>query len=896
LNLHGRGENTKKVFSSSLALLLTFLVTFPMFSQVVAGLSIHVSWNLTDVNGDGFLDLEFGAVDSAGKTVSGVQVAVTPEDAQVPIEDTPLLSGATDVDGKVVFKSMPGGTYVWKTSGTRNSPDLIQVEPFEFETIEEDLFLEWFLFMEWMPTESSDKGRIFLESLAGFFGYDLSHNPLPAKEPDDNNFQLSRKYFMWLDDFENFVDLRKGAIPHDVWSFTKKSIALPKGVLSLAAQQTLPDSSRAILALSRTGRMREGQWVQFTDYTLNNHAILLNRGYLMGWFCILYGAFDLLILAPDMDLIFDPSGDPLERWEMVFRVGADIAYLAAGLTRAGLYSLALMNNLKDLGRVPTQQLTATSRALGMTIAVLNIVLTILHLWITYETWDNFIANFWTADVIISLIGLGISAVLLAAMIFNVGIPVVGWIIIGVTIIATIIYYLYDFFIGYWDKIDEYRIQLSNILTNLMAIRDVLFSIDVQDLEDSSILHSKFASISQKFATVASGELQDDFLWARNYLDTLSFAEHHLAEKVEPARIALDQLVGNYLWYESSDKSRRVSAHLEGINSTAAQYLTQGSTDHFTFNASIYHPSKSDPDTFVYDKHVVTHDNIDGTFSEVSDYSYIAWSDIWGPHGWAFDPPPEHDEKSHTFAVTYTTDTSRVPVGSPTGYHFYFDAAGQSYTWPWPFENFDPNSYAKDCSRLPDPKTGKMRSFYLYKFYFDPETTTDIWGHYNALEEWADNVKDALDSGIVQNKLEEVSNAIDYLKWANARERLEVTGVDVVLVIDRSGSMRRSKIASAKASAKQFVDLMQIDDKIGVVSYSHNVRVDYQLTDITSPNVKTAAKSAIDRINAGGATAMGWGLRTAYNQLVARGDTSHAWAVVLMSNGLHNTGEHPCRYL
>jgi len=124
----------------------------------------------------------------------------------------------------------------------------------------------------------------------------------------------------------------------------------------------------------------------------------------------------------------------------------------------------------------------------------------------------------------------------------------------------------------------------------------------------------------------------------------------------------------------------------------------------------------------------------------------------------------------------------------------------------------------------------------------------------------------------------------------------LNAVDVVLVIDRSGSMSGTKLSEAKTSAKYFTDLLHIGDKIGVVTYETSTRIDYPLTKIESTNTKTLVKNKINQIYPGGVTAMGAGLRAAYNQLVNYGDQSHPWAIVLMSNGFHNYGEHPYNVL
>lgn len=63
------------------------------------------------------------------------------------------------------------------------------------------------------------------------------------------------------------------------------------------------------------------------------------------------------------------------------------------------------------------------------------------------------------------------------------------------------------------------------------------------------------------------------------------------------------------------------------------------------------------------------------------------------------------------------------------------------------------------------------------------------------------------------------------------DSLAQSNVDVVLVLDRSGSMDGSPIENARDSAKLFVDLMNEGDKIGVVSYSDSSRIDFPLSSI-----------------------------------------------------------------
>jgi Mg-chelatase subunit ChlD len=119
---------------------------------------------------------------------------------------------------------------------------------------------------------------------------------------------------------------------------------------------------------------------------------------------------------------------------------------------------------------------------------------------------------------------------------------------------------------------------------------------------------------------------------------------------------------------------------------------------------------------------------------------------------------------------------------------------------------------------------------------------------------------------------------------------DVVSADIIPIIDRSGSMGTSGyIGPAKSAASQFVSYMNPNDQVGVVSFSSSSTVNYPLTLIdTAGVVKAAAQSRISGISSGGWTSIGSGLLDGQNELNLRGDNSHAWALILLSDGYDNT--------
>ncbi len=104
-------------------------------------------------------------------------------------------------------------------------------------------------------------------------------------------------------------------------------------------------------------------------------------------------------------------------------------------------------------------------------------------------------------------------------------------------------------------------------------------------------------------------------------------------------------------------------------------------------------------------------------------------------------------------------------------------------------------------------------------------------------------------------------------------------VDVMLVIDTSGSMSGRKIRDARDASKVFVGALSGDDRGGLVGFSSFGRLHHGLTTDYD-----ALNDSIDGLNAGGGTNIGSGLAVASDELATSGDPDHDKAMVLLSDG------------
>jgi len=137
---------------------------------------------------------------------------------------------------------------------------------------------------------------------------------------------------------------------------------------------------------------------------------------------------------------------------------------------------------------------------------------------------------------------------------------------------------------------------------------------------------------------------------------------------------------------------------------------------------------------------------------------------------------------------------------------------------------------------------------------------------------------------------------DNIDWAHAFQAakpVNITPIDVIMVLDRSGSMGEvdpvcddSKIEMVKDAASfAATDALNSGpgNRVGLVSFCH-----YSSNDIDLTRDQNAISEKINALQAGGDTSYGAGLQEALNQMVTHGNYTSIPVILFMSDGLHNT--------
>ncbi len=128
-----------------------------------------------------------------------------------------------------------------------------------------------------------------------------------------------------------------------------------------------------------------------------------------------------------------------------------------------------------------------------------------------------------------------------------------------------------------------------------------------------------------------------------------------------------------------------------------------------------------------------------------------------------------------------------------------------------------------------------------------------------------------------------------LRADEMRRSIERVPTDVVVVLDKSGSMAGSKIDYARRATHALTDMIGPDDRFALVTYDDNARFTVAMSHPTG-DMRRQWVYAIDQVGARGSTNMSAGIDLAIAELEAVKAPGRAARVILISDGLPNRGD------
>jgi Ca-activated chloride channel family protein len=114
------------------------------------------------------------------------------------------------------------------------------------------------------------------------------------------------------------------------------------------------------------------------------------------------------------------------------------------------------------------------------------------------------------------------------------------------------------------------------------------------------------------------------------------------------------------------------------------------------------------------------------------------------------------------------------------------------------------------------------------------------------------------------------------------------GIDLVVVLDRSGSMQGPKMDYARQALRLLLAGLTEADRLALVSYADGVQQHFDLLAASEGN-RPMMLSAVNSLFPAGSTNLGAGLQSGIALLRSGGRPGHAGRVVLISDGLANRG-------
>ncbi|EAR91045.1 Von willebrand factor type A (vWA) domain was originally protein (macronuclear) [Tetrahymena thermophila SB210] len=121
-----------------------------------------------------------------------------------------------------------------------------------------------------------------------------------------------------------------------------------------------------------------------------------------------------------------------------------------------------------------------------------------------------------------------------------------------------------------------------------------------------------------------------------------------------------------------------------------------------------------------------------------------------------------------------------------------------------------------------------------------------------------------------------------------KDKVRYQPLDLIFVIDTSGSMQGKKIELVKKSILQVLHIIQGDDRISLVGFNSQAKVLLELTQLTK-NSKKKIQKTVDELQAGGGTQIGFGMQKAFDIIKERTNSKNLASIFLLSDGQDNCG-------